>query len=62
VAVFRTTDQFEFAIVKSALETAGIPFVAQGEFGLRQEPGAPALYAAILVPMTSPLKTEPERG
>ena len=38
VDVLRTTDLSLLAIVKSALESAGIPFSVQGEEGLHQVP------------------------
>jgi predicted amidophosphoribosyltransferase len=54
VTVFRTTDPLEFAVVNSALETAAIPLVAQGERWLAKQPfgcwGAAAVCASLLVP------------
>jgi len=38
VDLVRTTDLTQLAILKSALESAGIPFAVQGEEGLHQIP------------------------
>ena len=57
VPIFVTADSSLLAVVKSALESAGIPFVVQGEGGMRLFPmgrfaigvNKPVLGATILV-------------
>jgi hypothetical protein len=62
IDILRTTDLTLLAVVKSALEGAGIPFSVQGEEGLHQIPIGPFGFGFFRRVMGAVIRVQRERA